>query len=187
MNTSTLRSFIAQSALVSGLFCSAHAADPAYWAWAQTPPMGWNSWDSFGAGVWQTNALANADYMAKNLESHGWNLITIDIQWYEPLAHTTAYRRGAVLETENIPIAGDAQRLAEKLADGSTALDHALGDGEDFELILAVPPEEAHRLVAEQLLAVPLTDVGYFVAEPGLWQADARGQRRPLRPRGYEH
>ena len=94
---------------------------------------------------------------------------------------------GAVLETENIPIAGDAQRLAEKLADGSTALDHALGDGEDFELILAVPPEEAHRLVAEQLLAVPLTDVGYFVAEPGLWQADARGQRRPLRPRGYEH
>jgi len=100
MNTSTLRSFIAQSALVSGLFCSAHAADPAYWAWAQTPPMGWNSWDSFGAGVWQTNALANADYLAKNLESHGWNLITIDIQWYEPLAHTTAYRRGAVLETD---------------------------------------------------------------------------------------
>jgi hypothetical protein len=68
------------------------ATDPHYWSWAQTPPMGWNSWDSFGAGVWQADALANADYMAKNLKAHGWNIITIDIQWYEPLAHTTQYR-----------------------------------------------------------------------------------------------
>ena len=30
---------------------------------------------------------------------------------------------------------------------------HALGDGEDFELILAVPPEEARRMLAEQPLA----------------------------------
>jgi len=62
--------------------------------------MGWNSWDCFGAGVWQTNVLANAEYMAKNLKPHGWNLITIDIQWYEPLAHTAAYRRGAVVEMD---------------------------------------------------------------------------------------
>jgi hypothetical protein len=84
---------------MSGLM-TANAADPAYWAWAPTPPMGWNSWDCFGAGVWETNVVSNADYMAKNLKSHGWNLITIDIQWYEPLAHTTAYRPGAVLESD---------------------------------------------------------------------------------------
>jgi len=83
-----------------GAFLNTRAADPAYWNWAQTPPMGWNSWDCYGAGVWQTDALANADYMAANLKSHGWNLITIDIQWYEPLAHTTAYRRGAILEMD---------------------------------------------------------------------------------------
>jgi hypothetical protein len=77
----------------------ARGADLAFWSWAITPPMGWNSWDCYGAGVWQDDALANADYMAKNLRSHGWNLITIDIQWYEPLAHTTEYRRGAILET----------------------------------------------------------------------------------------
>jgi hypothetical protein len=62
--------------------------------------MGWNSWDCYGAGVWEADVLANADYMEKNLKSHGWNLITIDIQWYEPLAHTTEYRRGAVLEMD---------------------------------------------------------------------------------------
>jgi hypothetical protein len=62
--------------------------------------MGWNSWDSYGAGVWQDDVLANAEYMKTNLKSHGWNVITIDIQWYEPLAHTTEYQSGAILETD---------------------------------------------------------------------------------------
>jgi alpha-galactosidase len=96
---SSLRHLTILAALLGGLF-TARAADPNYWSWAQTPPMGWNSWDSFGAGIWQADALANADYMAANLESHGWKLITIDIQWYEPLAHTTEYRNGAILETD---------------------------------------------------------------------------------------
>ena len=72
-----------------------------FYAYAETPPMGWNSWDCYGAGVNQQDTLANADYMEKNLKSHGWNIITIDIQWYEPLAHTTEYRRGAVLEMDS--------------------------------------------------------------------------------------
>jgi len=86
-------------ALFGGLL-SAGAADPAFWSWAPTPPMGWNSWDCYGAGVWEADVVANADYMAKNLKPHGWNLITIDIQWYEPLAHTTEYHPGAILESD---------------------------------------------------------------------------------------
>ena len=60
-----------------------------------------------------------------------------------------------MLDLEAVPIADDARRLAAKLADGSTPLDHALGDGEDFELILAVPPDEAEAMLAEQPLALP--------------------------------
>ena len=70
-------------------------------AWAERPPMGWNSWDCYGAGVWESNVVANADYMDRTLKSHGWNLITIDIQWYEPLAHTDKYRWGAILEMDD--------------------------------------------------------------------------------------
>ena len=94
---------------------------------------------------------------------------------------------GAVIRTEAVPVADDARRLAEQLADGSTPFEHALGDGEDFELILAVPPDEADRMLADQPLAVPLTSIGQFVEEPGLWQTDARGGRLPLVPRGYQH
>src|ERR1017187_5110591 len=100
MNILRIKSTTLAGTLILALQFSASAADPAYWSWAQTPPMGWNSWDCYGAGVTQEDALANADYMAANLKSHGWNLITIDIQWYEPLAHTTEYRKGAVLEMD---------------------------------------------------------------------------------------
>jgi thiamine-monophosphate kinase len=94
---------------------------------------------------------------------------------------------GAAIETQRVPVAADARRLAEKLADGSTPLDHALGDGEDFELLLAVPPEEAERMIAEQPLDVPLASIGRFIPEPGLWQVDAQGRRAKLAPRGYQH
>jgi thiamine-monophosphate kinase len=93
---------------------------------------------------------------------------------------------GAVLHASKAPIAEDAYRLAEQQANGSTALDHALSDGEDFELILAVPPGEAERMLAERPVDVPLTDIGEFIAEPGLWIQDDQG-RRLLTPRGWEH
>jgi len=94
---------------------------------------------------------------------------------------------GAMLRTDAVPVSDDARRLAEQLADGSTPLEHALGDGEDFELILAVPGDEAERMLSDQPLAVPLTEIGDFIAEPGLWQTHGGGPRRELVPRGWEH
>lgn len=96
-------------------------------------------------------------------------------------------RCGAVLDLDHIPVHGDAERLAADLDDGSTSLDHALGDGEDFELILAVPPDSATQLLTAQPLAVPLTDIGEFTPEPGLWARDTTGDRRELSASGYEH
>jgi hypothetical protein len=90
---------LALAGLLGG-WLTATAAEPTFWSWAKTPPMGWNSWDCYGAGVWESNVIANADYMARQLKPHGWDIITIDIQWYEPLAHTTQYRRGAMLEMD---------------------------------------------------------------------------------------
>lgn len=89
-----------QLLIFSVLTATTVQAEPTFWSWAKTPPMGWNSWDCFSAGVWESNVIENADYMAHFLKPHGWDIITIDIQWYEPLAHTTAYRRGAVLEMD---------------------------------------------------------------------------------------
>lgn len=66
-------------------------------AWAPTPPMGWNSWDCWGTGVTEEQTKANADFMAAHLAKHGWQYVTVDIQWYEPNAKTLAYRKDAHL------------------------------------------------------------------------------------------
>lgn len=59
--------------------------------------MGWNSWDFYGTTVNEDKTKAQADYMAANLLSHGWNLITVDIQWYEPNASGFNYDANATL------------------------------------------------------------------------------------------
>lgn len=94
---------------------------------------------------------------------------------------------GAILDLDAVPVSEDAERLAAQLGDGRSALEHALKDGEDFELILAVPPQEAQRMLKDRPVDVPLTDVGCFVEEAGLWQMDSRHGRRKLIPCGWEH
>ena len=94
---------------------------------------------------------------------------------------------GAVLELDTIPIAQAARELATREPLPGTALDHALSDGEDFELILAMPAEEAERLVRLQPFETPLSIVGRFVQQPGLWASDPSGKLQPLAARGWEH
>jgi thiamine-monophosphate kinase len=94
---------------------------------------------------------------------------------------------GTILQIDTIPISDDARTLSQQRADGKMPLDHALSDGEDFELLLAVPPDEAKKILADQPLNVKITDIGQFIAESGIWQRDAQNPRRPLVPQGWEH
>ena len=93
-----------------------------------------------------------------------------------------------VVRLAAVPIHPDAFRRAAR--DGGTPLDHALGDGEDFELILALPAEAAHGLVAAAgtpPLDPPITVIGTVEEGAGLIAEKADGSRSPLAPRGYVH
>ena len=95
----------------------------------------------------------------------------------------------AVIDLAAVPVHRDAVVMAARPGDGRSPLEHALGDGEDFELVLALPAEEARRLVAaasDGSLALPLAIIGEVVAGRGLFCVDAAG-RRPLPPTGYVH
>lgn len=71
------------------------AAD--YHSWAQSPTMGWNSWDCFGTTVTEEQTLQQANVMEQKLKKFGWKLITVDIQWYEPGSKGHDYRPDAPL------------------------------------------------------------------------------------------
>ena len=49
---------------------------------AQSPPMGWNSWDCYGPNVTEQEVKANADYLARHLKKLGWEYVVVDIRWY---------------------------------------------------------------------------------------------------------
>ncbi len=89
---------------------------------------------------------------------------------------------GLVLRAESIPIADAARQMS----DDRSPLEHALGDGEDFELIFAVDAADGRRLLETQpVQGIELHYVGEFV-EQGLW-LERDGQREPLAPCGYVH
>lgn len=67
----------------------------AFRVWAQKPPMGWNSWDSFATTITEEEAKEQARFMAEKLKAHGWEYIVIDAQWFEPGAKGYRYREEA--------------------------------------------------------------------------------------------
>lgn len=58
---------------------------------APVPPMGWNSWDCYGAAVNEEQLLANAEYISDKLKDLGYEYVVCDIQWYEPKAQSNYY------------------------------------------------------------------------------------------------
>lgn len=63
---------------------------------APKPPMGWNSWNSFATTITEDQALETARIMADKLLPFGYDVFTIDIQWYEPEAKSYDYNRNPV-------------------------------------------------------------------------------------------
>ena len=101
----------------------------------------------------------------------------------------TESRLGAVIDESAIPIAEDAVKLSQH--SGRSPLEHALSDGEDFELLFTVASPTAAALLAlqpfQKTSGVTLYDIGELTTETGLRLATADGTTKPLLPRGFEH
>lgn len=95
----------------------------------------------------------------------------------------TDSRIGVIVDLEKVPISEAAQELAKST--GKTPLQHALGDGEDFELLLAIPPTSVPTLKSMGLWEKFFV-VGEFTQRTGLWSRI--GQKlQQLPPIGYSH
>lgn len=49
---------------------------------AQTPPMGWNSFDSYGVYLHEEAAMKNLEAFAEKLKPHGYEYFVIDAGWF---------------------------------------------------------------------------------------------------------
>ncbi len=63
---------------------------------APRPPMGWNSWNSFATTITEAQARETAAIMREKLLPFGYDVFTVDIQWYEPQASSYEYNADPV-------------------------------------------------------------------------------------------
>lgn len=95
-----------------------------------------------------------------------------------------ASRVGIEMDLDAIPISEAANELSAQ--SGRTPLEHAWSDGEDFELIFTVNPEEADKLAGLELDG-GVTRIGTVVGRTGLWKRTANGKFERVFPQGYVH
>ncbi|MFS0774096.1 glycoside hydrolase family 27 protein [Sphingomonas sp. 1P08PE] len=74
----------------------AEAQVPGRGVLAPRPPMGWNSWNSFATTITEAQARETAAIMASKLLPFGYDIFTVDIQWYEPEASSYEYNGNPV-------------------------------------------------------------------------------------------
>ncbi len=89
---------------------------------------------------------------------------------------------GATLIENAIPISDAARRLR----DDRSALDHALSDGEDFELLFAVSADDGRKLISRTDVTSPI-HIGQIESQPGCRISAGNGTLRELPRGGWEH
>ena len=94
---------------------------------------------------------------------------------------------GAELLADRIPVSADAQRLAD--AGGRTALERALFDGEDFELLVTVPPGKLDEAATDYLehFGERLHVLGRITAKRELVVVHDDGTAKELTAGGFDH
>ena len=117
---------------------------------AKTPPMGWNSWDCYGAAVDERTVKQNADYMAAHLKQFGWEYIVVDIQWYQPTASSHEYEAFAELEMDGFGRLTPAENRFPSARGGKgfgplAEYVHGLGLKFGIHIMRGLPRMAAHR------------------------------------------
>ncbi len=92
---------------------------------------------------------------------------------------------GATLDVRALPVHDDARHLS--TSDGLDPLQHALNDGEDFELCLALAPEDATRLSVDPPDGVRLHVIGTIDTVPGIRLRHPDGRTETVQGRGFDH
>ncbi|KQR84959.1 glycoside hydrolase family 27 protein [Sphingomonas sp. Leaf343] len=130
---------------------------------AAKPPMGWNSWNSFATTITEAQARETAAIMRDKLLPFGYDVFTVDIQWYEPKASSYEYNAEPVPAMDGYGRLIPAPNRFPSSADGSgftkLAADvHAMGMKFGIHLMRGIP-----RLAVKRNL--PVLGTKYHAAD----------------------
>lgn len=90
---------------------------------------------------------------------------------------------GACLDESSIPVS----EAADSMNDDRSPLEHALGDGEDFELLFTVSAADGQRLISQNPLPIQLSHIGEITAADACHIRDSSGKESDLPRLGWSH
>lgn len=93
---------------------------------------------------------------------------------------------GAYIRLDDIPVSASAQAMS----DGGSPVEHALFDGEDFELLFTLPPGRQRAFESEwpEVFDLPCRIIGEITNSPGQLEAERPdGTRHPLDRAAFDH
>ncbi|HEY6477123.1 MAG TPA: putative Ig domain-containing protein [Polyangia bacterium] len=98
-----------------------------------TPPMGWNSYDSYGASITENEVVQQAQALKSTLQPFGWNTVVIDYRWYDP--EDTLDGNGRYLPSKSKYPSATGTTGLKSVADQV----HALGLGFGIHIMRGIP------------------------------------------------
>ncbi len=128
-------------------------------------------------------------YLSSKMKPHA--MIDISDGLVHDLGHMLRQSKaGAALRLDQIPVSKDAFQMAG--GDPAKALRRALTDGEDFELLFAIPVRQQKQLETgwqKRFPRVPLRAIGHILKGRGIqWMDRQKHVKNPAAGRtGYEH
>ena len=88
---------------------------------------------------------------------------------------------GAQIWEKSLPIAPETRESSLKLK--KSPVEIALQGGEDYELLFTA----SSAVDVEKSISFPVSKIGKIVSEPGLLLVDEKGQKKKLKPEGWDH
>jgi hypothetical protein len=154
---------------------------------AATPPMGWNSWDSYGLSITADEFKANVDWLHQHLQPYGWQYVVVDEGWYLDHPNASGDDQGFNLSPDGRYLPSSGRFPSSTAGEGLKSLAddaHSFGLKFGIHIIRGIP----RKAVEENL---PIADSPYHAADAAdtsdrcRWNSDNYGLKNNAAAQAY--
>jgi alpha-galactosidase len=166
---------------VAGLPCVAATA------LAPIPPMGWNSWDSYGLTVTEAEFKANVSWFHQHLQPLGWQYVVVDEGWYLRNPGQKGRAQGFVMDPDGRYLVANNRFPSAAAGAGFKPLAdyvHSLGLMFGLHIVRGIPREAVEK-------NLPIAGSAFHAAEAAntadtcSWNADNYGLKANAAAQAY--
>jgi alpha-galactosidase len=139
------------------------AAPPKKPVLAPTPPMGWNSWDSYGTTISEADVKLNASKMADHLKASGWQYVVVDMEWFVTNPEPAGNSKNSQFSLDQYGRYTPAPNRFPSSANGAgfkplADFIHSLGLSFGIHILRGIPKQAVER-------NLPIADSGFHAAD----------------------